>query len=331
MKNTIRILLVALCVVAAVSRFADGITTQPRKASFLPQWAPQAQFAGYYVAFEKGFYRKYGIDLTIITGGPDKLPSDFLDEGKADFVTMWLATGIEKRAKGDKLINIAQIVQKSALMLVSKKSRGIYSPKDLNGKKVSLWAPIYQIQPRAFFKKYGLEMEIIPQSYSINLFLRDGVDAVSAMWYNEYHTILNAGYNADELTSFFFYEHDLNFPEEGIYVLEKKYDADPALCRAFVAATLEGWRYAFEHPDEAVKIILSYMKRARIPANRVHQEWMLERMKDLILGDGGYADMGILSEGDYYRVARELMDNGMIDNMPKFGPFYRKVVTGDEK
>jgi NitT/TauT family transport system substrate-binding protein len=234
-----------------------------KKATFLPQWKPQAQFAGFYVAKEKGFYERHGIDLTLLQGGPTSPSSAFLAEGKADFATMWLSNAIQMRASGHGIINIGQIMQRSALMLVAKKSRGIHRPEDINGKKVGLWGEDFQIQPRAFFKKYNLHVEVIPQSFSVNLFLRDGVEVASAMWYNEYHTILNAGLNPDELTLFFFHEHGLNFPEDGIYALEKTFIKDPALSCAFVKAIIEGWSYAFDHPDEALDIVLKYMTQAK--------------------------------------------------------------------
>jgi NitT/TauT family transport system substrate-binding protein len=111
----------------------------------------------------------------------------------------------------------------------------------MNGKKVGLWGPIFQIQPKAFIKKYNLNVKIIRQSFSVNLFLRDGVDVASAMWYNEYHTILNSGLNPDELTTFLFHQHGLNFPEDGIYTMKDTFQRDPDLCKAFVKASIEGW------------------------------------------------------------------------------------------
>ncbi len=302
-----------------------------KKATFIPQWVPQAQFAGYYMALHKGIYKRHGIDLTIIDGGPER-PSDvFLKERKADFATLWLSTAIKMRAEGVRLVNIAQIIQKSALMLVAKKSSGIKRPKDMDGKKVGLWGPLFQVQPKAFFKKYNIRVIPVRQSYSVNLFLRGGVDVASAMWYNEYHTILMAGVDPEELSTFFFYDYGLNFPEDGIYTLEDKFKSDPMLCKAFVKASIEGWNYAFTHPEETLDVILKNLKRVHIPANRVHQRWMLERMKDLILTQGLDTKMGVLKKEDYLRVARLLKENGLIDNIPKYEHFYFSVIDYENR
>ncbi len=295
-----------------------------KKVVFITQWVPQAQFAGYYFAAEQGIYKKHGLDVTILSGGPQKPPSlDLLREGKADFATLWLSTGIQARAQGLKVIHIGQVLPRSALMLVAKKARGIRSPRDMNGKKVGLWGPIFQVQPRAFFKKYDLHVSIIPQSFSVNLFLRDGVDVVSAMWYNQYHTILAAGLNPEELSTFFFHDHELNFPEDGIYVLEDRFQQDPEMCRSFVKASIEGWLGAFAHKEKTLDIVMEKLKREYMPANRVHQRWMLERMKDLIL-PSDKSDLGVqLLARDYDRVATSLHSSGLIDQIPEFTSFYR--------
>ena len=296
-----------------------------KKASLIPQWVPQAQFAGYYLALEKGIYKRYGIELTIYTGGPGRPSSEFLKDRKADFATLWLSSALQMRDQGVKVVNIAQMLQRSALMLVAKKARGILRPEDLDGKKVGLWDPVFQIQPKAFFKKYHLNVKTVHQSYSVNLFLRDGVDAASAMWYNEYHTILNAGIDPDELTTFFFNEHDLNFPEDGIYVLEDTLKRDPDLCRAFVRASIEGWMYAFAHPEEALDIVMKNLKKEHIPATRVHQRWMLSRMRDLMIPEDGQTVMGYLGPEDFNRVVKGLKENGLINSIPDINIFYKQV------
>jgi NitT/TauT family transport system substrate-binding protein len=325
---------VIICFLSFFLLFTGGATAGGRalrKASLIPHWVPQAQFAGYYVAREQGIYKKHGIDLTIIPGGPERQPSDLLKSRKADFATMWLCSGIQMRAEGTRVVNIAQMMPRSALMLVAKKSSGIKTPRDMNGKKIGLWGPIFQIQPRAFFKKYNLDVKVVRQSYSVNLFLRDGVDVASAMWYNEYHTILNSGLNPDELVTFFFYEHGLNFPEDSIYTLQDTFNRDPQLCKAFVIASIEGWHYAFAHPELALDIVLENLKREHIPARRVHQKWMLEKMKDLILPSDLRLPVGTLLPEDYHRVAETLKDTGLIKEIPEFISFYRKCSAYDEK
>ena len=308
----------------------DAAERTLKKASFIPQWSPQSQFAGYYVAYEKGFYKKRGIDLTILQGGPDRPSSQFLTKGKADFATMWLSTAMRLAANGHEIINIAQIIQRSALMLVAKKSSHIKTPQDIHGKKVSLWGEDFQIQPKAFFKRFNLDVKIIPQSFSVNLFLRGGVDVASAMWYNEYHTIINSGLNPDELTTFLFHEHELNFPEDGIYTLKKTFKKDPTLACAFVKSSIEGWLYAFSHPEEALDIVLKYISQAKIPANRVHQKWMLNRMKDLISPpDGG--SIGMLQPRDYERVDYELKENNLVKRTPGYYSFFIRCDKDVEK
>lgn len=301
---------------------AEATEKPLKKASFLPQWSPQAQFAGYYVAYEKGFYKNHGIDLTMLQGGPDRPPLLFLTEGKTDFASSWLSTGLRWRASGHKVINLCQIVQRSALMLTAKKSHHIAKPRDMDGKKVSLWGDEFQIQPRAFFRKYDLHVKIVPQSSSVNLFLRDGVDVASAMWYNEYHTIINSGLNPDELTTFFFYDHGLNFPEDGIYTLEEMLQRDPSLSRAFVRASIEGWSYAFSHPEEALDVVLRFIEQAKIPANRIHQKWMLNKMKDLTSFPDQPGPTGMLQPTDYQRVSHVLRESGLIERTPDYESFF---------
>lgn len=289
-----------------------------RPATFIPLWLPQAQFAGYYVAFERGFYRQHGVDLTVLMGGPDRPASTALEQHQAEFATLWLSAAIQLRARGVPIRHVAQVIQRSSLMLVAKTSSGITRPADLNGKRVGVWEGDFLLQPLVFFKQYQLQVRIVPQTSSVNLFLRDGVDAAVSMWYNEYHTLLNAGLNPDELTTFFFSDYGMNFPEDGLYCRE---DVDVRLCRAFADASLEGWREAFAHPEEALDIVTAYITRAHLGASRVHQRWMLARMRDLIVPASDPAAFGMLRPEDYQRVAAALKENGWIESIPDLDSF----------
>ena len=298
-------------------------------STMIPLWSPQAQFAGYYVALEKGFYRKNGIDMTILRGGPACPGCESLKDGRADFAILWLTTAIRQYGEGLRLVNAGQIIPRSAMMLVAKKSRGIRQPSDMNGKTVSVWGGDLAIPPRAFFKKYGIRVTEIPQSYTVNLFLRDGVDVASAMWYNEYHTILNTGINPDELNVFSLSDYGLNFPEDGIYMLESAYRKNPGLAVACARASLEGWQYAFAHPDEALDIVIRHMRLANICANRTHQKWMLSRMRDLITPVLEADDNGRLNRADFESVSTFLFQSGLIDVIPDYGHFTGEIHAQD--
>jgi NitT/TauT family transport system substrate-binding protein len=321
---------VAAVLVAVVLVAPGAVTAEPpplAQASFIPHWLPQAQFAGYFVAYERGMYRRHGIDLTIETGGPDRPASEWLETGRADFATLWLSTAIQMRARGVPIVNIAQVVERSSLMLIAKKSSGIRDPADMSGKKVGMWGGDFMLQPLAFFKQYYLTVRPVPMAGTVNLFLRDGVDVTAAMWYNEYHTILNSGIDADELNTFFLREHGLNFPEDGIYCREATLDHDRQLARDFVRASLEGWQYAFAHPDEAIEIVMRYMAAAHVGTNAAHQRWMLARMRDVIVPPDAPPMLGTLNREDYDLVARTLKNLGWITGAPDFASFHQPLAA----
>jgi NitT/TauT family transport system substrate-binding protein len=293
------------------------------RSSLLPQWIPQAQFAGYMMALHKNFYRDAGLDLTLMNGGPESPPLESLRKGNATFCTQWVSTAIRSRADGVPVVNIGQLVQRSSLMLIAKKGSGIKELNDLDGKNIGCWEGDFRIQPLALFRINDLTVRLVPMYETVNLFLKGGVSAIAAMWYNEYHTILNSGLNKDELTSFFFSDLGLNFPEDGLYCLEETINAHPDMCRRFVEASMKGWVYALEHQDETLQTVMQYANAASTGTNQAHQRWMLSRMLDLIFPQGDRSDLGKLKEADYERVAGVLKDLQLIRQIPRFGEFYR--------
>lgn len=291
------------------------------KATLVLQWLPQAQFAGFFAAKDLGYYEEEGIDMTLLSGGPDILASEYLETGRADFATMFLTTGIQRRETLP-IVNIAQFVQRSALMLIAMKSSDIKTFKDLNGRKVGLWANEFQTQARALFRRYHIDVTVVPQTSSLDLFLRGGVAACSGMWYNEYHTLLTYGLDESDLQPLFFNDAGLNFPEDGIYCLEKTAAQRSELCRGLVRATIRGWQYAFAHPEETLDLVIQRMRAAKVPASRVHQRWMLKRMEDIMMSDVG-TTMGVLRRADFESVAKALVETGFLDHHAAFEDFYK--------
>jgi len=296
-----------------------------KEVSFLPYWVTTAQFVGYYVAEVKGIYEKYGIKINIIPFKPFLTSFDLITEGKADFAALWLVNAVELKAKGVDIVNIAQPSARSSAMLITKKKSGINTLQQMDGKKAGIWSG-FELQPRTFFKIYNLDVKLIPIGSTNNLFLMDGVDITIANWFDEYHSIINSGYSPEELNVFFFADYGLNFLEDGIYCLSDKLKNDPEVCANFVKATLEGWRYAFSHREEAIDIVIKRAKEERLPVNRIHQEWMIDRYKDLYLPEGKTDFNNSLSESDYLFVGKVLKEGKLIDEVPPFNSFYQPII-----
>jgi len=290
------------------------------KLVFMSHWLPQAQFAGYYMAKEFGIYEKYGLDVTILNADTNKTAESALKNNEADIVSLFLATGIKMRADGVPVVNICQISQKSALVFVAKKSSGILKPVDMNGKKLGLWKSGFQEVPQAFLNQYNLNTKIVPIASGINLFLWDGIDIITVMWYNEYHLLIASGLDENEFTPFFFSENNLNILEDGLYCKEDFYNKDPEVCKNFVKATMEGWKMAFKKEDEVMNILSVLLPKSYVAYNRSHQTWMLRRMKDIIMPPGEVP--GILEKKEFEQTAEILYKDKMIGKIPEFERFY---------
>jgi NitT/TauT family transport system substrate-binding protein len=294
--------------------------------NFLPYWVTSSQFAGYYVAEETGIYRKYGIRLNIIPYQPFITSTDYIKDNRTDFAALWLVNALELKTSGADIVNIAQLSTLSSLMMVTKKKSGINTIEQMNGKKAGIWSG-FELQPKALFKKYNLDVKIVPIGSTNNLFLMDGVEITNANWFDEYHSIINSGYDPEELNTFFFADHGLNFLEDGIYCLSDLRKSNPKLCSDFVKATIEGWKLAFSNPEMAIDIVINHAKKNNQPINRVHQKWMLERYRDLYLPKESAEMNTVLLENDYELVGNVLKNGGLIKELPIFRNFYQPVIN----
>jgi len=297
-----------------------------RKVRLLPYWVTTAQFGGYYVGIEKGIFRKHGIDLEILPFDPFVPTRNEIESGRADFALLWLVNAIELRSGGVDIVNIAQLSYRSSLMLLAKKSSGIRKLADLNGRTAGIWSG-YELQPRALFSKYNLDVKMIPIGSTNTLFLLDGVDAINANWFDEYHSILNNGYDSTDLVRFFFADYGLNFLEDGIYCLSQKVRSDPQLCVDFVEAALESWNYAFSHPDETIDIVIRIIRKEKRPVNRSHQEWMLSKYQELYIPRGKQAINTLLLQKDYINILSIMLESRLISNKVPYAAFCRHYET----
>jgi NitT/TauT family transport system substrate-binding protein len=295
-------------------------------------WDHQAQFAGYYIALDKGFYAAEGLDVTIIRGGPDVRPCEMVADGKAEFCTTMLSTALEKRESGIQLALLAQVVNRSNFEIVTwKKPDGpngpeITKPSDLNGRKVAIWEQDFRLPYLAFFEVQKIDAQVLPEYYSLSLFMNHGADACSATRYNEYHWLLQHGVKESDIVVFPLWNYGVPLPEDGIYALESTWAKDPAMCRAFARASLKGWEYAKENPDEALDAVMDRVESVQLPTNRPHMRWMLnEMLASIFPGDNGGWTFGKLSEKSYRQTCLMLKRHDAIQDWPQYASFVKET------
>ncbi|GAB4532534.1 MAG: ABC transporter substrate-binding protein [Anaerolineae bacterium] len=285
-KDVLRLsmLILSLVTMTACSLPSEPPTPAPLEpVSLQLQWVTQAQFAGYYVALDKGWYREEGIDLTIYPGGPDLAPVDMVVSGMRDFGIGLLPDLSVAIQQEQPIVGIGQIQQANGLLLIARKSSGIREPKDFVGKRVGIWLGSWEAQFNALIAQEGIaadDFELVSQGWSMDPFLEGDLDVASAMIYNEYHVVLESGMQPDELNIIDYADYGLDFPGDTLFTSHQMVEDNPDLCARMLRATLRGWQYAIEHPEEAVEIVLKYDETG--VQTREHQISMMNEMSKLV-------------------------------------------------
>ncbi|MCB1498432.1 MAG: ABC transporter substrate-binding protein [Bauldia sp.] len=289
----------------ASANAADAVTLQLK-------WVTQAQFAGYYVAKDKGFYEEEGLDVTIKPGGPDINPQQVLAGGGADVVIDWMPSALATREKGVPVVNIAQPFKKSGMMLTCRKETGITKPEDFRGKTLGVWFYGNEYPFLSWMAHLGIPTEggadgvtVIKQGFNVDPLIQKQADCISTMTYNEYWQVIDAGIPADELVVFKYEDQGVATLEDGLYVLEDKLkdEAFVDVMARFVKASMKGWEYARANPDEAAGIVLENDETGA--QTEEHQKRMMGEINKLTEGSNGS-----LVEGDYDRTVEILLSGG---------------------
>lgn len=270
---------------------------------FGTQWSAQAQFAGYYVAYENGFYAEEGLDVEIRHPFSTQTAESRVRSGECDAIMLPLSEALMLVDKGLPLVNVLQTSMNSAYMLISRYGS---DPLTLKNAKVITWRAGYCQIPMCMAKKEQLDYQWVEASNSVNIFFSGAVDATIAMSYNEYYQILQSGLMPPEKGIYRFSEHGYNIQDDGVYAIQASYRKDPERFERFARASRRGWEWAAEHPEETLDIVMKYVKSFRIPTNRVMQKLMLDEILRLQLDqDSGHRDFRL--RPDMVMKAGELM------------------------
>ncbi|KQQ71215.1 nitrate ABC transporter substrate-binding protein [Rhizobium sp. Leaf321] len=310
MKKMIMALMAGAFSLAASNAFAaDKLTLQLK-------WVAQGQFGGYFVAKDKGFYEEEGLDVTIKPGGPDIAPEQVIAGGGADVIVDWMGGALVAREKGVPLTNIAQPFAKSGLELICPKDGPVKTEADFKGKTLGVWFFGNEYPFFAWMNKIGLKTEggrdgvtVLKQSFDVQPLIQKQADCISVMTYNEYWQAIDAGFKAEDLVVFNYTKLGNDLLEDGLYALDTKL-ADPKFKEnmvKFVRASMKGWKYAIENPEEAAEIVMDNGGQ-----DENHQKRMMGEVAKLI-GDGK------LDMATYERTVKALLDQKIITKQPDGG------------
>lgn len=290
------------------------------------QWAPQAQFAGYFAAKEQGYYEAEGLDLTIVDGGPDVIPQAAGSAADGpEFTIAWLPKVLQARegTPASDLVNIAQVFQRSGTLSVSWKDSNITTPADFKGKKIGVWDFGNEFEVTAGALKAGLEQgrdyEKVIQPFDMTLLLSKQIDVAEAMIYNEYAQVLEA---TNPETGQLYQPTDLNvinWNDQGTSMLQDSLYARASwlaeagnedVAKRFLKASFQGWMYCRENPDDCIQ----YTVNAGSTLGAGHQAWMMNEINPLIWPSPN--GIGILDPTAYQQTVQISKDAGVIKADP---------------
>ena len=300
-------------VLAALLAVGGSAASAAEKVTVQLKWLPQAQFAGYYVAQAKGYYKDAGLDVTIKPGGPDISPVQVIAGNQADVVVNWMPDALAAREAGVPLVNIAQVFNQSGLMLTCKKASGVASPKDFKGKTLGVWYGGNEYPFLNWMGKLGLktdsDIKILKQGFNVDPLLQNQAACISTMIYNEYWQVVDAGVKEKDLVTFFYEKEGVASLEDGLYVLESKLK-DPAFVARmgkFLKATFKGWNDAVKDPAGAAKMVVAADMSGS--ATEKVQKRQMENVAKLIT-TASTPKMGYLEPAAYERTVKVLLAAG---------------------
>ncbi len=253
--------------------FISPARAQDETIVFTPQWTAQAQFAGYYVAEAKGFYREAGVKVKIEHPSATQPAMTRLRKNECQATTLQVCQALEIIDDGIPLVNILQTSMNNAMVIVSARDK---DPLTQKGVRVGIWSVGFGQLAICMSIKDHLDYQWVRFAQNVNLFVAGALDATLAMSYNEYYQLVQAGVKMTNKNVYRFCDHGYNVQEDGVYMTREYYATHKDQARRFAQASRKGWEWAAAHPQEALDIVMQYVDKNHIATNRVMQKLMLE-------------------------------------------------------
>ena len=286
-----------------------------KKFIFTPQWTAQAQFAGYYVAKEKGFYKQAGLEVDIVHPSITQPAISRVRNNESQATTLTLCQAMEIIDDGIPVVNILQTSMNTAMVLVSRKKE---DPLKQPGMKVGIWNAGFGQMAICMSIKDHLNYEWVRFASNVNLFVSGAIDATLVMSYNEYYQLAQAGVKLTERNVYRFSDHDYNVQEDGLYMTKAYYDEHRDEARRFAEASKKGWEWAVAHPDETLDIVMDYVRREHIGTNRILQKLMLNEVLRLLVDRESKKCEFRLRPDMVKKASRLMVENMMLKNEVKY-------------
>ncbi len=290
-----------------------------QKVRVTPQWTPQSQFAGIYMAYEKGFYKEAGLDVEIIHPSVSMSSVYLLTSGRTDIITSQLIEALLSYDTGIDIVNFLQTSQHNSLMIVS--HQPLNGIKSLNKMKIGRWAAGFSELGIAMAIEHDLKVEWIQYLNNIALYISGAIDATLCMEYNEYFQLVMSGADIGDNQKIFLRDLGYDVPEDGFYALRSYYLKNKDVLKKFADATKKGWEWV-RNPDnkeETIDYVMKLVKENNIPTNRVNQEYMLDVILKLQETDG--KDPYTITKDRFDFAVNLLLRNNFMLNSAKFEDF----------
>ncbi len=293
----------ALFLGSGTNAYAANAASAPARINVQLNWKHQFQFAGFYAAIEEGYYRGAGLEVRLTEAGEGSDPIDAVLSGFADFGVGASELAL-RRARGERVVTLATILQHSPLVLLVRKDIGD-TVHSLAGRKLMIMP--HETELHAFLRREGVPIDRIrtlPHSFDPQDLIKGRVDAISGYSTDEPFILRKAGLPFAALTP---RSSGVDFYADTLFTTETVLKRDPARVKAFLAATLKGWQFAMDHTEETVEFILERYSRRH---SREHLLFEAAEMRRLMQPD--LIEIGHINPGRWQHIAGVYAELGML-------------------